>query len=178
MDLSKIIVQATIETERFDLRPLKISDTGLIEMYSADERVARMSSSIPHPLPPGTTEAFVNRSIAHERDEDVWAVDGLKSGGAEVMGLVTLQRMDRNQSEISGWVAPAFWNTSLARDVVQAMVEANPNGNATMFASAFQDNPASAKVLTYCGFQYLGDAETFSVARDAAVPTWTYTRKL
>ena len=28
------------------------------------------------------------------------------------------------------------------------------------------------------GFVYLGDAETYCVARDAAVPTWTYSRKL
>ena len=32
-------------------------------------------------------------------------------------------------------------------------------------------------VLTNNGFQYLGDAEAFSVARGATVPTWTYLRK-
>jgi RimJ/RimL family protein N-acetyltransferase len=178
MELSQITPQITLETDRFDLRPLRYSDAGLIEMYGADKRVARMTSSIPHPLPPGTTEAFVNRCIAHERDEDVWAIDGLKAGGSELMGLISLQRMDRNQSEIGYWVAPAFWNTGRASDAVRALVDANPNDNATMFAAVFQDNPASAKVLTHCGFEYLGDAETFSVARDAAVPTWTYTRKL
>jgi len=41
----------------------------------------------------------------------------------------------------------------------------------------FQDNPASARVLTNCGFEYIGDAEAFSVARNAKVPTWTYLRK-
>jgi RimJ/RimL family protein N-acetyltransferase len=50
--------------------------------------------------------------------------------------------------------------------------------NAAMFGAVFQDNPASAKVLTHCGFEYLGDAETFSVSRDKTIPTWTYTRKL
>jgi RimJ/RimL family protein N-acetyltransferase len=47
-----------------------------------------------------------------------------------------------------------------------------------MFASVFQDNPASARVLTHCGFEYLGDAESYSVARESTVPTWTYLRKL
>jgi RimJ/RimL family protein N-acetyltransferase len=47
-----------------------------------------------------------------------------------------------------------------------------------MFASVFQDNPASARVLIHCGFEYLGDAETFCVARDTTMPTWTYSRKL
>ena len=86
--------------------------------------------------------------------------------------------MDREQSEIGYWVAPAYWNTGLASEAVQALIEANPTKSDTMFGAVFQDNPASAKVLTHCGFKYLGDAETFSVSRDKTIPTWTYTRKL
>lgn len=178
MEMQKIVDQQVITTDRFDLRPLRRSDQGLIEMYASDARVAKNTSSIPHPLPPGTIEAFITRSMAQQRDEDVWVMDGLKSGGDEVMGVITLSRLDRNQTEVGYWVAPAFWNTHLASDAVQALVDANPLGNATMFASVYHDNPASAKVLTNAGFIYLGDAETYCVARDAAVPTWTYSRKL
>ena len=178
MELPRAKVQPVIETERFDLRPLRKSDIGLISLYAGDARVARMTTSIPHPLPPGSTEAFVARAMSEPRIEDVWAMDATKSGGAEVMGLISLERMDRNQSEIGYWVAPAFWNTGLASEAVQALVNANPLGNAAMFAAVFQDNPASARVLTHCGFQYLGDAEVFCVARDAALPTWTYSRRL
>ena len=92
--------------------------------------------------------------------------------------MIGLKRMDRNQSEVGYWVAPPFWNTGLASDALQALIDANPLGNETIFASVFQDNPASARVLTHCGFKYLGDAESFSVARNASVPTWTYSRKL
>jgi RimJ/RimL family protein N-acetyltransferase len=94
------------------------------------------------------------------------------------MGLISLTRLDRNQSEVGYWVAPAFWNTHIASDAVEALVAANPLQNDAMFASVFHDNPASAKVLTNTGFVYLGDAETYCLARDAAVPTWTYSRKL
>ena len=170
--------QLTIQTDRFVLRPLRRSDMGLIELYGSDARVARMTTTIPHPLPPGTTEAFVTRALSQDRVEDVWAMDGSPDGGPEVMGLISLERLDRNQSEVGYWVAPAFWNTGLASDAVRALVQANPMGHATMFAAVFQDNPASARVLTNCGFEYIGDAETFSVARDATVPTWTYSRKL
>ncbi len=86
--------------------------------------------------------------------------------------------MDRDQSEVAFWVAPAFWNLGIASEAVQALVAANPQKNSTMFAEAFQDNPGSARVLTNAGFQYLGDAESFSVARGAMVPTWTYIHKL
>jgi RimJ/RimL family protein N-acetyltransferase len=61
---------------------------------------------------------------------------------------------------------------------VQAMVAANPHNSQILFAEVFQDNPASARVLTNAGFEYIGDAEAFSVARNAKVPTWTYIRKM
>lgn len=172
------INQPVIGTPRFDLRPLRRSDKGLIEFFAGDPRVALTTSTIPHPLPPGTIDAFIVRAMAAPRVEDVWVMDGLKTGGAEVMGLISLTRLDRDQSEIGYWVAPAYWNSHLASEAVQALVAANPQGNQAMFASVFHDNPASAKVLTNAGFVYLGDAETYCLARDAAVPTWTYSRKL
>ena len=178
MKVDQIINQPVVETDRFDLRPLRRSDMGLIELYGADERVARMTTSIPHPLPPGAAEAFVALAMSEDLIEDVWAMDGTKSGGAEVMGLVGLKRLDRDQSEVGYWVAPIYWNTGLASQAVEALVLGNPLDNATMFAAVFQDNPASARVLTHCGFEYLGDAESFCVARDSTVPTWTYSRKL
>lgn len=176
--LETVPQQAVIETERFDLRPLRKSDKGLIEFHGGDKRVACCTRSIPHPLPPGAAEAFIAHAQAADRNEDVWAIDGTKSNGSELMGIISLQHMDRDQSQIGYWVAPPHWNTGIASASVTALIEANPQGCKTLFAEVFQDNAASARVLTNCGFEYLGDAETFSVARNAKVATWTYSRKL
>ncbi len=170
--------QPVIETSRFDLRPLRTSDVGLITLNAGDPRVAMNTAVIPHPLPPGAIEALIARSLSEDRIEDVWAIDGQKSSGSEVMGLISLSRIERSQSEIGYWTSPAFWNAGLASEAVEALVRANPQDCRTIFASAFQDNPASARVLINCGFCYLGDAETFCVARGAKVPTWTYSLKL
>lgn len=172
-----------IAAGRFVLRPVRRSDLGLFAMYAGDKRVAEATRSIPHPLPPGAAEAFVTRAMAGKGDEAIWVMDGSANGLAEVLGVISLKRMDegkwnRDQSEIGYWVAPAFWNTGFASEAVRALVEANPLKSRTIFAEVFQDNPGSARVLTNAGFQYLGDAETFSVARGARVPTWTYLRKL
>ncbi|MEQ9261407.1 MAG: GNAT family N-acetyltransferase [Roseovarius sp.] len=178
MKLETIDTQPVIATERFDLRPLRPSDAGLIAHYAGDARVAKNTTTIPHPLPPGATEAYIARAQAPDRTEDVWAIDATKSEGSELLGLIGLERMERDQSEIGYWVAPACWNTGIASAAVEALIAANPQNCRTLFASVFQDNPASARVLTNCGFQYLGDAEAFSVARGAKVPTWTYSLKL
>jgi len=129
-------------------------------------------------MPPGTTEAFVARAQSPERKEDVWVIDGTIGGQSEVLGVVGLERIDRDQSEIGYWVAPAFWNTGLASAAVEAIVEVNPQACRTIFGTVFQDNPASARVLTNAGFAYIGDAESYSVARAATVPTWTYLKKI
>lgn len=180
-----VLAGGEIAAGRFILRPVRKSDAGLFAMYAGDRRVAEATHSIPHPLPPGAAEAFVSRAMSVRSDEDVWVMDGTATGLAEVLGVINLKRMDQGarggvagQSEISYWVAPAYWKTGIASQAVQALIAANPQACRTIFAEVFQDNAGSARVLTNAGFQYLGDAETFSVARGARVATWTYIRKL
>ncbi|MDP5084995.1 MAG: GNAT family N-acetyltransferase [Yoonia sp.] len=178
MRYEEITVQQTIEADRFVLRPCRKSDAGLIAMYASDDRVARGTRAMPHPLPPGTVEAMIERASLKDRSEDVWVIDGSAQGHAEALGLISLDHMDRQQSEIFYWIAPAFWNTGFATEAVRALIAANPHQSDRIFAEVFQDNPGSARVLTNCGFDYLGDAEAFSVSRNATVPTWTYTLKI
>lgn len=170
--------QPVIQTERFTLRPLRPSDAGMIAHYTADRRVAEGTRAIPHPLPRGASESFVARALAADRAEDVWAIDGSNNKLAELLGVVSLTRMEGDQSELGFWIGAGFWNTGFATEAVEALAAANPHGARTLFAEAFQDNPGSARVLTNCGFVYLGDAESWSVARGARVPTWTYLRRM
>jgi len=173
-----IVASEQVVGPRFALRPIRRSDAGLMTLYASDKRVAEMTTSIPHPLPPGAAEAFIDKSCHPDRTEHVWVMDASAFGGSELLGLISLEQMDREQSEIGYWIAPAMWNTGLASEAVRTMVEANPLHNTTIFGSVFQDNPASARVLTNAKFDYLGDAEAYSVARAAKVPTWTYLKKL
>jgi RimJ/RimL family protein N-acetyltransferase len=174
----RVTAQPVIAAGRFVLRPLRRSDAWLLAMYTGDVRLAEGTRSIPHPLPPGTSEAFIQRALADGRATDVWAMDGSAQDLAEVLGVLSLTRHEDRQSEIAFWVAPGLWNAGFAREAVEAAVAANPHGARTMLAEVFQDSPASARVLTHAGFHYLGDAETHSVARGARVPTWTYVRKM
>lgn len=181
MSLDHVATQPVIQAERFVLRPLRRSDAGLIALYTGDRRVAEATRSIPHPLPPGAAEAYVARAMSDaETGEhgEHWAMDGSDGAHDQLLGVISLLPMENQQSEVRYWVAPGFWNTGFASEAVAALVAANPQRARTLFAEVFQDNPQSAKVLTNCGFEYLGDAEAFSVARDSRVPTWTYLRRM
>lgn len=172
--------QPVIRSERLVLRPLRQSDAGLIAHYTGDRRLAEGTRSIPHPLPPGTAEAYVARAMAEQGQGDLvsWAIDGSEAQLSEVLGVVSLSRVTPGQCELEFWIGPGFWNTGFATEAVEALIHANPRNCKSFVAEAFQDNPGSARVLTNCGFDYLGDAESWSVARGARVPTWTYARPM
>ena len=176
-DVVRAQEQASVRTDRLAIRPLRRGDMGLIELYASDRRVAEMTAGIPHPLPPGATDSYVTRSLSGS-SEVVWALDATEAGMGELVGVISLRPMDRQQSEIGYWVAPIVWNTGLATEAVRALMEANPLGDRQVFGTVFQDNPASARVLTNAGFDYIGDAEAFCVARNAVLPQWTYMRQM
>ena len=169
---------AVIRTPRLLLRPPRRSDAGLIAHYTADRRLAENTRSIPHPLPPGATETWLAHAMAPDAEASTWTIDGSDSSLAEVLGVISLTPVAPGQWELEFWIGPGFWNTGFATEAVEGLVAANPLGCRSMVAEVFQDNPGSARVLTNCGFEYLGDAESWSVARGARVPTWTYARTL
>lgn len=176
--IQNITDQVTLETDRLTLRAPRTSDAGLIGLYANDIRVSGPTRSIPHPMPPGAAEAFVEKAQKANRTEDIWILDGLKSDLPEVIGLVGLEHLDRNQARIGYWLAPAFWGQGYAQEAVSTILDANPNANETVFADVFQDNLRSAKLLTDQGFLYIGEAEAYCVARHATFNTWTYLKRL
>lgn len=171
-------VQPEIGSGRLRLRLLRDADAPLIEHYANDRRVSEMTTTIPFPLPAGAAQALVGQAHAPGRTEDFWAIDTTASEGAALVGLISLVHLDADQSEVGYWIAPPFWNRGFAQEALAALVAANPHRNRTLFASVFQDNPVSARVLANCGFVYLGDAEAWSVARGVNVPSWTYLRQM
>ena len=178
MKLETITRQPVISASRIDLRPLRHDDAVSVSKHANDQRVAQMTTSIPFPMPLEAAEEFVGQAIAEDRVDDVWAIDGAKSGAAPFLGIISLKYLDREQSEVGYWVAPEFWNQGYAGEAVKTLLEANPHANRSVVACVFQDNPASARVLSGAGFAWLGEAEAFSLSRAAHVPTWTYLKTL
>jgi len=169
---------AQINSERLSLRPLTPRDAEWLARCAGDRRVAEGTRSIPHPLPGGAAQAFIDAALSPKREEDVWAIDGSPSGASPFLGVISLKPLERGQSQIGYWVAPDYWQSGYASEAVRALIAANPHASRTLFAEVFQDNPVSARLLANAGFEYISDAEAFSVARGLSVPTWTYLRPM
>lgn len=159
-----------IATARLLLRPLRMSDAGMIGLYAADPRVARMTTSIPHPYPPGAAEGFVTATLSGRRGEEVLALDATPSGGAEFVGLLSVRIREGGEAELGYWVGPPFWNTGYATEALAAIVpRLLARGVPRIVASVFADNPVSAHVLERVGFRETGGGEAHSVARNGMV---------
>jgi RimJ/RimL family protein N-acetyltransferase len=63
MKQETIVAQQVIESPRMILRPLRASDVGLVTLYASDRRVSEMTTTIPHPYPPGAAEAYVAQAM-------------------------------------------------------------------------------------------------------------------
>lgn len=170
--------QPVITAERILLRPVEAGDAELVARHANDRRIAQMTCAIPFPLSLEAAREYVARAQEDDRVEDVWVIDGTPGGAEAFLGVISLRYLGRDQSEVGYWVAPTFWNRGYASEALRALLEANPHDNRSVVASVFQDNPASARVLTGAGFVCLGEAEAFSLARGEHVPTWTYLKTL
>ena len=157
-----------IRGERVLLRALRPSDAGLLSLHCGDARIARMTSLIPHPYPPGAAEDFIAQARKPDARGLVWAVDGTPSGRPELVGTIGL-RAGSDGRELGYWVAPPVWRQGIATEAVRLLTAANPLGDRAFVAAVFADNPGSARVLDRCGFVETGADRGFSVARGETV---------
>lgn len=174
-----LLLQADLATPRLRLRRPRPSDAPLIALYGADPRIARMTTGIPSPYPPGLADAFVERVLAPASRESVWAIDSGDDEENGLIGLISLKLLPEGERELAYWMAPAFWGAGYASEAVEAVVAyADERGFPVLVARVFQDNELAARALTRAGFVYLGAGEAHSVARGAMVSTFRYRREL
>lgn len=179
MSGTETIIQSDIVTPRLRLRRLGARDAALIALHASDRRVAWATSRVPHPYPPGAAEGLIERARAPGTGELYWALDPGTEEENGLIGLLALRLKPEGSGQVGYWVAPAFWNTGYAGEAVEGLIGwAAEAGLRELAAEVFQDNPASARVLTRAGFDYEGEGETYSLARDAMVPTFLYRRRL
>lgn len=157
---------------RVRLRRPRISDTGPLALYAGDRRVASMTTSIPHPYPPGAAESWVTAILTGRSPETVWIIDATPDDGAELVGVISLKR---EKAELGYWVGPPFWGTGYASEAAELVCRhLLDTGLDRVFASVFFDNPGSQRVLARTGFRQTGETWLYSVARQVEVPALVY----
>jgi len=143
-----------LETERLILRPPEYSDGSQLVRLAGDYDVAGNLAELPHPFTEAEARAFVTR--AHEKralgEGFCFAILDKESG--VLMGCCSLS-LSEGRYKLGYWLGKAYWNQGFATEAAKKLISfAFRNLKAeTLWASWFDDNPASGHILAKLGFE-------------------------
>ncbi|MBM3598766.1 MAG: GNAT family N-acetyltransferase [Alphaproteobacteria bacterium] len=150
---------APLLTERLLLRPLVATDAGAIQRYAGLWDVARRTSAIPHPYPPGAALAFVTAAREQLAARLNYVFATVLRGNGEFVGCIEVRPAPARRSGIVGyWIAPAHWGQGYAGEALPRLIQFafDTLGLDSLAANVHTDNPASARVLEKSGFIIAG----------------------
>ncbi len=161
MDAEQRIEQPTLDTERFLLRPLEMTDVSAMHTLSNDPDVSANLADMPYPYPReaavGTVEAMHNLAACGEAF--AFALIPRTGESKELVGVIYLVVNPVNQhGELIYWIGKPYWGLGYATEAVQAVIifAFNRLQLHRVYAHVFQHNMASSRVLQKAGMQYEG----------------------
>ena len=122
--------------------------------HANNQRVAsNLRDGFPYPYTPSDARSWL-KTLGANREDLILAieVDGEACGG---IGLHGLKDVYRYNSEVGYWLSEARWGKGIMTEAVGAMVEHafTKTDWLRLFASVFENNPASMRVLEKNGFR-------------------------
>ncbi|NNE58838.1 MAG: GNAT family N-acetyltransferase [Hellea sp.] len=157
-----------IHSERLVLRDLELSDAERFSKFTSDWEIARMTGSIPHPMPVISTEIKI-LTMRSQRRRGLAYPYAITLDGRDIIGVMDLfRRSDTSDHELGYWVARPYWGLGYAKEAGQAFIREAVKSLkiSKIVAGVFADNPASMRVLRSLGFKNIGsEGDFFSMAR-------------
>jgi 8-oxo-dGTP diphosphatase len=159
-----------LATARLVLRRLEAGDAAAIEQLAGDWEVAKQTSHIPHPYPPGAAAAWLASRQADRDDPLLW---GIERPGDGLVGCIELRRTPgAPEGEVGYWIGRPYWGQGLVVEALRAVIDLafDTLGLVRVWASARPDNPASIRVQEKLGFRFIDRDVIAAPARGGAMP--------
>ena|SRR5579884_4138254 len=149
-----------LETERLILRPLELSDIPQLVPLIGAREVAATTLRIPHPYTEQHAREFIGPlQTAPAQHAPIAGQAITRKQDRQLIGGIGLQVDEAHQrAELGYWIGVPFWGNGYATEAGRAMVR---YGFADLqlhriFASHFEGNTASARVLKKIGMRHEG----------------------
>ncbi|MBU1619667.1 MAG: GNAT family N-acetyltransferase [Gammaproteobacteria bacterium] len=149
----------TLETKRLILRPFNAEDAPGVQLLAGEKIIADMTENIPHPYLDGMAEEWIGL-------HDVWCKSGtavvfaivIRESG-ELIGAVSITQISGQSGNLGYWIGLPYWGQGYCTEASMRILEFGFNHYALSRIDArhLAGNPASGRVITKSGFQYLRD---------------------
>ncbi len=161
-------MQDILRTDRLILRPLARTDADRYSRLVSDWDIARMTGSLPFPLPLISAEIKIEMLLSKRRRGLAYPY-AITLDGKDIIGVMDIfKREKQSDYEIGYWMTRSHWGKGYIVEAGKAvMAEAERSLGVNKFiAGVFADNPASMRALEKMGFVRIGpDGDYFSMAR-------------
>jgi len=150
-------MELKLKLERCTVRDWRMDDAQSLAKHANNRRVwLGLRDRFPHPYGIEDAKNFIERAMSNQPEKNFCIeIDGSAAGG---IGLRLGEDVHRQTAEFGYWLAEEFWGKGIMTEVVTAFVNycfENFSLN-RIFAAAYADNPASARVLEKAGFVFEG----------------------
>jgi RimJ/RimL family protein N-acetyltransferase len=150
----------SIDGGRVRLRPLAQRDAPAVQRLAGDAGVAAMTSTIPHPYPPGAARDWI-ATHARARGEGDFAYGVVRRDGT-LVGTLGLRIAPNPHGNIGYWIGREFWGQGFATAAARAGIDCLFKHTALgwLMAAHLADNHGSARVLAKCGMREVARLRT------------------
>ncbi|MCC5867780.1 MAG: GNAT family N-acetyltransferase [Gammaproteobacteria bacterium] len=169
--------QPILESERLSLRPFTDADGPAVQALAGDERIADLTSAIPHPYPDGEAERWIatHRGMWDAGTGVVYAI--ILRSHAELIGAISVTGISAGEGELGYWIGVPNWGRGYASEAVQTLLPFLFDSRflSSLYAKVLVRNPASAKVLSRAGFVHTTRAQATCGYRQQREPVDMFT---
>ncbi|HWY41565.1 MAG TPA: GNAT family protein [Chthoniobacterales bacterium] len=143
-----------LKLERCTIRNWRLDDLESLAKHANNRRVwLGLRDRFPHPYGIEDAKEFLERATTGKEQEQFFCIeiDGCAVGG---IGITIGEDVHRLTAEFGYWLAEEFWGQGVMSEVVPAFVNYSFDKFSLrrIFAAAYSNNPASARVLEKAGF--------------------------
>ncbi len=156
------------------LRPWCLDDLDSLVASANDESVSRgLRDRFPYPYTGDDGRAWLERAV--DESDRAWAleIDGRAVGG---VSLHPGTDVHRHSAELGYWLAQGLWGRGVMTKVIAAFAPQAMDAFRLyrLFATVYETNPASARVLEKCGFEREGVQKSAVVKRGELLDIHVY----
>lgn len=166
--------------QRCTIRPWRASDADSLVRHANNIEVARhLRDRFPHPYTRSDAQAFLKHAVPGAPEDRptnlALEVDGEAVGG---IGFIPGSDIERFSAEVGYWLGEAYWGRGIATEALLAVTEhAFKEFNLLrLYALAFTENTASARVLEKAGYVCEGLLRSSSVKYGQPHDQYVYAR--
>ena len=146
-----------IDLGEWQLRSWQPGDKAALVKYANNRKVwINLRESFPHPYTEKDAEAWIQQAREQNPETQLAIASSLEAIGG--IGMFLQQGVYRRSAEVGYWLGEPFWGKGIATKAVGALTKYAfaQFDLARLFATVFEWNPASARVLEKAGYQCEG----------------------